>query len=85
MKSSSHVSTVAAGILFAALASGCATEDTTAPAAAQAPRSRTDATITGSHIPNKNAQPTQSDVEREKSVERMKELQKTSTPVQTKP
>ena len=76
---------VAAALLIAALAAGCATEEVQSPAAeAQAGR-RGDYTITGSHIPNKKALPPQSDVEREKTVERMKELQKTSQPVQKNP
>jgi hypothetical protein len=83
MKSSaSRLSAVVAAAALAAFAAGCATE-TPAPDD-EKPRQRVDA-ITGSHIPNKNALPPQSDVEREKTVERMKELQKTSQPVQTKP
>jgi len=84
MKPAFPLSTVAAGVLLAALAGGCATEETNVPATPPAAR-RADNTITGSHIPNKNAPPPQSDAEREKTVERMKELQKTSQPVQTKP
>jgi hypothetical protein len=79
------LSTLAAGVLLAAFAAGCASEETNAPAAPSQASRRADNTITGSHIPNKNAQPPQSDAEREKTVERMKELQKTSPPVQTKP
>jgi hypothetical protein len=70
--------------LLTALASGCATDDATAPAS-DVPRAQRAEAVTGSRIPNKTAMPAQSDVEREKTVERMKELQKTSTPVQTQP
>ena len=75
---------VVVGALLAALACGCASDETRAPGSEAQPSRRVDA-ITGSHIPNKTALPPQSDVEREKTVERMKELQKTSQPVQTKP
>ena len=75
---------VACAALLAALAAGCATEDTKAPATEAQSSRRVDA-ITGSHIANKTPLPPQSDIEREKTVERMKELQKTSQPVQTKP
>ena len=83
MKPAAHLSAVTAGIVLAALAAGCATEETQ-PGTETPRRARVDA-ITGSHIPNKTALPPQSDSEREKTVERMRELQKTSPPVQTRP
>jgi len=85
MKPAFPASTVTAGILLAAFTAGCASDETNAPATPSQASRRADNTITGSHIPNKNPQLPQSDVEREKTVERMKELQKTSQPVQTKP
>jgi len=75
---------VVVGAALTVLASGCAIDDAQAPTNDVARPQRVDA-VTGSHIPNKTALPSQSDVEREKTVERMKELQKTSQPVQTKP
>jgi hypothetical protein len=85
MKPAFQPSAVVAAALLAALAAGCATDEAKAPAAEAQPGRRGDNTITGSHIPNKKALPPQSDVEREKTVERMKELQKTSQPVQKNP
>jgi type IV pilus biogenesis protein CpaD/CtpE len=83
MKSASRLAAAVVVAALAALGTGCASEETRAPDAAK-PRQRVDA-ITGSHIPNKTALRPQSDLEREKTVERMRELQKTSQPVQTKP
>ena len=85
MKSAFILPLAAAGALLAALASGCASPDDIKAAAASTPRPQRVEAITGSRIPNKNALPEQSDVEREKTVERLRELQNTSTPVQTKP
>ena len=84
MQFSSTLPAVVLGAVLSLCGSGCATEDAGAPAS-NAPRAQRVDAITGSHIPNKTALPEQSDVEREKTVERMKELQKTSPPVQTKP
>jgi len=84
MKSASTLPAVVLGVLLSALASGCASGDDAKAPANDVPRSQREA-MTGSHIPNKNALPVQSDVEREKTVERMRELQKTSTPVQKTP
>ena len=85
MKSAFILPLAAAGTLLAALASGCASPDDTKAAAANTPRAQRVEPITGSRIPNKNALPEQGDVEREKTVERFRELQNTSVPVQTKP
>ncbi len=85
MKSAFILPAVALGTLLAALASGCASVDDPQAPANDASRSQRGETITGSHIPNKFAMPAQSDAERQKTVERMKELQQTSPPVQTKP
>jgi hypothetical protein len=84
MKIPSTLPSVVLGAVLSLLGSGCATEEAGAPAS-NAPRAQRVDAITGSHIPNKTALPEQNDVEREKTVERMKELQKTSPPVQTKP
>ena len=84
MKSSSPLSVAVAGALLAVFASGCATEESSAPAG-QTSRSRADNTITGSHIPNKKPMPEQSDEERQRTVERMKELQERSQPPQKLP
>jgi len=81
---SAFTSAVVFGTLLTALASGCATDDANAPAS-DVPRAQRGEAVTGSRIPNKTPMPAQSDIEREKTVERMKELQKTSTPVQTVP
>ena len=83
MKTAPNLSLVVVGVVLAAFAAGCATEEAK-PGTETPRRERVDA-ITGSHIPNKTALPPQSDIEREKTVERMRELQKTSQPVQTKP
>ena len=84
MKSGFTLSAAVLGGLLAALASGCASVDDAKASANDTPRTQREAT-TGSHIPSKNPLPAQSDVEREKTVERMKELQKTSTPTRTTP
>jgi len=72
------------GCLLAMLASGCASTDAANAPGSDLPRSQRDYTTTGSNIPNKKPLPEQSDIEREKTVERMKELQQTSVPVRTK-
>jgi hypothetical protein len=83
MKSAFTLSAAVLGALLAALASGCASVDDVKAPADDTPRSQREA-MTGSHIPNKTPLPPQSDEERAKTVERMKELQKTSVPVRTK-
>jgi len=85
MKPASSLSVAVAGALLAVFASGCATEESKAPAAETSRSSRGDNTITGSHIPNKKAMPEQSDEERQKTVERMRELQERSQPPQKLP
>jgi hypothetical protein len=84
MKTASFLPAAALGAALTVLASGCAADDVQAPANDTPRPQRVDA-VTGSRIPNRTALPAQSDVEREKTVERMKELQKTSQPVQTQP
>ena len=75
------VSTLPAGVLGAVLAlfaAGCASDGANAPAS-DAPRVERAEAVTGTRIPNRKAAPSQSDTEqREKSVERAKEPQKTS-------
>lgn len=85
MKPAFILPSAAVGTLLVALASGCATTDESKAAANDTPRAQRPEAVTGSRIPNKEPLPTQSDAEREKTVERMRELQKTSVPVQTKP
>jgi hypothetical protein len=84
MTTASLLPTALLGVALTVLASGCASDDGQPLTNDVARPQRAEAT-TGSHIPNKTALPPQSDVEREKTVERVKELQKTSQPVQTKP
>ena len=68
--------------LLACFAAGCASDGATASETPRPPRVEP---MTGSHIPNKKALPEQSDEEREKTVERMRELQKSSQPPQKLP